>query len=407
MLIGSIPFQTKLVDTKLNLVEEFSWKQIDYDFGGVLNRKEAIDNEVYIPGASIPTGIEVWGDKMFIAIPRIKSGVPFTLNYISLSDINTKSPILLPYPSQVMNNFQNKSSKKAKMTSIFSIRADPCNRLWALDTGISEEATVRKVETPPTIFIFNLNDNSLLRKYVLQENEFETTSKFRNILIDVTSGTCENAFAYLADTKHGLVVYSWLANKSYRIKNNYFSFDPIWGNFQTNSGFNVQLNDGLFGMTLTIPNHKGQRYLLFQPMIGTKEFRVKTQILQNKTLAHTNVTDFYLYGDRGDDSQSAASYMDLENGVLFYTTLIKNGVNCWNYNRGERLQPENQGTITEFPHKKAFPYDMKIDKNGTIWVLCNRLLDFLYDNVPEEGIPFHIYSGRVRNIIKGTPCEEI
>ena len=241
--------------------------------------------------------------------------------------------MLIPYPSWEMNNLHSKTSKKAKMTSVFSVRTDPCNRLWALDTGISEESTMHKVETPPVIFIFNLNDNSLLRKYVLQETEFEATSKFRNIVVDVTSATCENAYAYLADTKHGLVVYSWLANKSYRITNNYFSFDPIWGNFETNSGQDVQINDGLFGMALTIPNQYGYRDLLFQPMIGTKEFRVKTQVLQNKTQADSNVTNFYLYGDRGDHTQSAASFMDQENGVLFYTTLIKNGVNCWNYNR--------------------------------------------------------------------------
>ena len=75
--------------------------------------------------------------------------------------------------------------------------------------------------------------------------------------------------------------------------------------------------------------------------------------------------------------------------------------------RGEELLQGNQGTVTEFPQKKAFPFDLKVDKNGTLWVLTNRLLDFLYDNVPEEGVPFHIYSGTVRNIIKRTPCEEI
>ena len=79
-----ISIHTILADLN-NLVEEFSWKVIDYDFGNATNRKYAIDNEIYIPGASIPTGIEVWGDKMFIAIPRIKNGVPSTLNYINTS----------------------------------------------------------------------------------------------------------------------------------------------------------------------------------------------------------------------------------------------------------------------------------------------------------------------------------
>lgn len=229
-----------------------------------------------------------------------------------------------------MNNHVNKSSKKVKMTSIYSIRADPCNRLWALDTGISEELTARKVETSPMIFIFNLNDNTLLRKYALQETEFDDNSKFRSIIVDVTSGTCENAFAYIADTRNGLIVYSWYSNKSYRITNNYFSFDPLWGNFKTSSGRDVQLNDGLIGMSLSMPDHKGLKQLIFHPLVGINEFRVSTEILQNKTLAASNITNFYHYGNRGPQSQSTASFLELENGVLLYTTIIKNGIGCWN-----------------------------------------------------------------------------
>lgn len=229
-----------------------------------------------------------------------------------------------------MNNSINKTSKKYKMTSVYNIRADTCNRLWVLDTGISDEITSRKVETPPTIFVFNLNDHTLLRRYSVPETDYDESSKFRSIIVDVTSGNCENAFAYLADTKRGLVIYSWYANTSFRITNNYFSFDPIWGNFKTTSGQDVHLDDGIFGMALTLPDRNGYRQLIFHPMIGTNEFRVSTEIIQNKTLATSNITSYYLWGNRGADSQSAASFLELENGILLYTTLIKNGVSCWN-----------------------------------------------------------------------------
>lgn len=44
-------------------------------------------------------------------------------------------------------------------------------------------------------------------------------------------------------------MYSWAANDSWRIKHNYFHFDPLKGDLNA-GGVNFQWTDGVFGIAL-------------------------------------------------------------------------------------------------------------------------------------------------------------
>lgn len=68
-----------------NIEEKFRWKSIDFEFDSEQTRKEAIESGDFIQENNIPFGVEVWGDKVFVTIPRRNPGVPSTLNYINLS----------------------------------------------------------------------------------------------------------------------------------------------------------------------------------------------------------------------------------------------------------------------------------------------------------------------------------
>lgn len=61
---------------------------------------------------------------------------------------------------------------------------------------------------------------------------------------------CDDAYAYLPDLgAYGVVVYSLKDDKSWRIKHNYFHFDPLNGDYQVRD-VNFQWTDGVFGMAL-------------------------------------------------------------------------------------------------------------------------------------------------------------
>lgn len=103
--------------------------------------------------------------------------------------------------------------------------------------------------------------------------------------IDVTSNTCEDAFAYIPDLAgYGLIVYSFREDNSWRINHNYFFLENLAGEFHV-AGLDFQWNDGIFSIALTEEKADGTRDAYFHAMAGTHLYRVSTSILRNETLA--------------------------------------------------------------------------------------------------------------------------
>lgn len=68
-----------------NLRVAYQWKQIDFEYQNVDERQLAIANGTFIQENVIPVGIEVYQNRLFITLPRIKNGVPASLAYIDLT----------------------------------------------------------------------------------------------------------------------------------------------------------------------------------------------------------------------------------------------------------------------------------------------------------------------------------
>lgn len=74
-----------------NLDLKFQWKTIDFDFESAEKRQEAIQRQTYIPSNVIPVGLDIYKDRLFLSLPRIKPGVPASLAYINLTEADQKS----------------------------------------------------------------------------------------------------------------------------------------------------------------------------------------------------------------------------------------------------------------------------------------------------------------------------
>lgn len=68
-----------------NLRVAYQWKQIDFEYQNFDDRQAAISNGTFIQENVIPVGIEVYKNRLFITLPRIKNGVPASLAYIDLT----------------------------------------------------------------------------------------------------------------------------------------------------------------------------------------------------------------------------------------------------------------------------------------------------------------------------------
>lgn len=140
-------------------------------------------------------------------------------------------------------------------------------------------------------------------------------------------------------------------------------------------------------------------------MSSTREFSVSNIVLQNETRSTSadSYYDFELVGDRGQNGQSSAEFLDEKTNVLFYTQVNKDGVSCWN--AGKPYNPDTQGIVDTDSDALVFPNDLKVDVDGNLWVLSDRMPIFLYKKLNPAEFNYRILKGKVSDLILGTPCE--
>lgn len=170
-------------------------------------------------------------------------------------------------------------------------------------------------------------------------------------------------------------------------------------------GINFQWPDGIFGLALSGIQSNGYRILYFHPLSSTREFAVSTEIIQNKSIASQAYHKYKVLGSRGPDTQSLSSSLDEKNGVLFYTLLNKNGVGCWNSNN-EEYSVDTNALIASDEVTMLYPNDLKVDKNGRLWVLADKLSNFLYSQLNFTDINFRIFTAEVDQVVTGTVCDK-
>lgn len=99
LLQGCCSYVAVLSDSG-RLKEVFGWKQLDFQFPDQNTKGMAIESGAYVQANNMPVGLDVWKDKLFITVPRWKTGVWSTLNYVSLENGNgtilRQSCVLVP-----------------------------------------------------------------------------------------------------------------------------------------------------------------------------------------------------------------------------------------------------------------------------------------------------------------------
>lgn len=403
MLLPSVllPFCLLSLANADKLNPSYQWKVLDFDFGSQEKRDQAISDKTFIPENNLPLGLEVYGNRIFVTIPKWKFGVAASLAYIDRTKDPMESPVLKPYPNwDAHRAFEGGSPE---IVSPFRVRADQCGRLWVVDTGLEGLLEDKpKFHKNTTVMIYDLHNDALLRTYEIPVDQTTEDSFFANVAVE--DEDCENSYAYFADLGGpGLVVYSWKQNKSWKVKHNYFHIKPEAGDM-TVTGINFQWTDGLFGLALR-PEKDGYSTLFFHPMTSFDEFSVSTKLLRDESLA-TNMSTYHEYkylGSRGPKSQSGASFLDKKTGVLFYALVNLNAVACWRTTNPSYTM-ESQGRIYMNNITMVFPNDVKVDNEGTLWVLSDRLPQFMYKSLDYDDVNFRIMSAKVSEAIKGTAC---
>lgn len=164
----------------------------------------------YIPKNVIGTRMQIYKDEAFIALPRYKQGVPFTLSKFSLKSKGCQA-VLEPYPCWSMQEEGNPEA----LQSVVDIFLDRSDLLWALDVGIVNtlEQPVRR--SSPKVVAINVKTGQAAK--VIDLSQFITPESSLQYLV-VEYGPDNKPYLYISDAGVGaILVYDVMENRGYRV----------------------------------------------------------------------------------------------------------------------------------------------------------------------------------------------
>lgn len=103
---------------------------------------------------------------------------------------------------------------------MYRLKIDSCNRLWAVDAGVSRSLEDFEVTCPPKILVYDLNTDRVVRRIDFPAEVVRNDSLFTNIVIDETASRpenqCDDVMVYITDT-----VAPGMDNKKLMTRNKY------------------------------------------------------------------------------------------------------------------------------------------------------------------------------------------
>ncbi|EDW82174.1 uncharacterized protein Dwil_GK25268 [Drosophila willistoni] len=392
--------QVHQLEAAYKLQERYSWNQLDFAFPNERLKEQALASGDYVPQNALPVGLEHFGNRLFVTVPRWRDGIPATLTYINMDHSVTGSPELIPYPDWRSNTAGDCANS---ITTAYRIKVDECGRLWVLDTGTVGIGNTTRNPCPYSVNVFDLTTNTRIRRYVLPVDNTNPNTFIANIAVDIGKN-CDDAFAYFADELgYGLISYSWELNKSWRFSaHSYFFPDPLRGDFNV-AGLNFQWGEeGIFGMSLSPIRSDGYRTMYFSPLASHRQFAVSTRILRDETRTEDSYHDFVALDERGPNAHTTARVMS-DDGVELFNLIDQNAVGCWHSSMPYSAQ--FHGIVDRDDVGLVFPADVKIDEDKNVWVLSDRMPVFLLSDLDYTDINFRIYTAPLGLLIENTVCD--
>jgi hypothetical protein len=210
----------------------------------------------YVPKNVIGTRMQIYKDEAFIALPRYRHGVPFTLAKFSLKTKGCQAK-LTPFPCWSMQEEGNCEA----LQSVVDIFIDQSEILWVLDIGLVNtlEQPVRRC--PPKIIGINLKTGQVIKVIDLSKLVVPS-SRLQYLVVDYT---CDGRpFVYVADGGAGaIIVYDVFGGKGYRVV--------------LPSSVTQTQRDVLY---MVLIRRQCGNYVYFSYLSSPKMFNIKSELLQ-------------------------------------------------------------------------------------------------------------------------------
>ncbi|KAK4876671.1 hypothetical protein RN001_009177 [Aquatica leii] len=302
---------------------DFQWSYINFTWPSPMDYHYAVTNSKYIPENNAMAGIKYYDNRMYIALPRLKTGTPVTLAFIPMNSKAKTNPLLRPFPSWDMNVKKNCST----FQNVQSMEIDRYGVMWVLD-GVRTNTLTK---CPPKIVLLDLkNGGRVLHTYVVPN---DVTLHQGGFLNDIVVDESDGGFAYITDNSMqdpGLIIYSRVYNKSWKLRD-----ASMYGEVEA-SDFVVDgvMSDSLApidGIALgpTPLQRKDSRMVYYSALTSYNLYAISTHILKDEEVYKTGEWRREIEYVGQKRSQSDGLVID-NKGNLYYGLLSRYGVGKWN-----------------------------------------------------------------------------
>ncbi|KAJ6637741.1 Major royal jelly protein 1 [Pseudolycoriella hygida] len=353
------------------------WSLLAYNFPWDF---PANDLEFYNPENVVATGIAVSDDRLFLATPRLFSGVPATISSVPRSNIGD-SPILEAYPNWHYHGAGKKeyNCSEIGLVSVYRMKIDSCNRLWALDAGVSRSLEDFEVTCPPKILVIDLHTDQVVRRIDFPREVIRGETLYTNMVIDETRSKpenhCDDVYIYITDTvEPAIVVYDSGRDLTWRLSHPAMYPDPNFA--QSNIlGHRFTLMDGIVGMAFDAK----AGIVYFQPLATDRLFSISTAALRAGPLPFGVELPVKLVGKKS--SQGIGLEVSPVDGTIFFSPMTETAVAKWNPNTN------HQRVLAYDVEQFQFVADMRIQARdpSSLYVLSSKFHRFFLKNLePRE-----------------------
>jgi hypothetical protein len=158
LVISSAVLAVKARDVSEVFGVIYEWNKLDFMWPDDSYKARYLDSSQFIPENTTISGVKVWGDTLYVTLPRWRRGVPATLASIPLPKpgiYHNPSPKLEPFPSWEMQQVGNCSA----LQNVQNVEIDPSNGyMWVIDSGRTDTLSQRPDNRcPPKIVVFDLS----------------------------------------------------------------------------------------------------------------------------------------------------------------------------------------------------------------------------------------------------------
>lgn len=357
----------------------YQWNIVEYEWPNETYKQQEIANGNYLPRNSAINGIKLYKGKVYVTVPRLKPGVPSSLNVIidAPPGHNGSSRILRPFPNWEMQKLGDCNA----LQRVQSMEIDPyTGYMWIVDTGYiasMENVTVQPADScPAKIIIFDINKHQEVHRYVIPKM---VTGYGLFYLNDVVLGRSGNKtrYAYMSDTLgYKLVVYDYEQDTSYAYIHPNMKADEKYMNITISNMTLTGIITGINGIAMS-PDF---RYLYYSSVAGIGLYQIETSVVtQNAGNDDAFARAVRTVGNKvspGDGMAYGAKHN------LYYSTLGPKAVYKWSITDDLDASGDfnsvpivSQSEVASDP-RMEWVDTLALGEDGYLWFTTSRLQKF-------------------------------